>query len=97
MTFRVTPRARADLEAIARWTAVNWGVDRMAVYLRALDARFAWLAAAPERGRDRPDVGQGYRSYPEGRHVIFYLCQPDTIVIIGVPHQAMDVITHFSA
>ena len=96
MIFRVTPRAHADLEAIAEWTAANWGSDQMATYLRALTARFSWLADAPDRGRDRTDIGEGYRSFPEGRHVIFFICQQDTIAIIGVPHQAMDVLRHFA-
>ena len=95
MTFRVTPRAQADLEAIADWTATTWGSDQMAAYLRVLTARFAWLAEAPDRGRDRADIGEGYRSFPEGRHVIFYICLEDRIAIIGIPHQAMDVIRYF--
>jgi toxin ParE1/3/4 len=95
MTVKVTPRAAADLEAIARWTLRNWGADRMAGYLRALSQRFDWLAQNPQRGRDRSDVGVGYRSFPEGRHMIFYLVIPEGIAIIGVPHQAMDAGSHF--
>ena len=92
---QVTPRARADLKAVARWTLHNWGEDRMASYLRTLSARFDWLAENPSRGRIRNDVGTGYRSFPEGRHMIFYLVIPAGIAIIGVPHQAMDVESHF--
>ena len=62
----VTPRANADLKAIARWTLQNWGDEWMKTYLRALSARFEWLAVEPHRGRDRHDVGAGYRSFPRG-------------------------------
>ena len=92
---RVTPRALADLREIGRWTLRNWGEERMASYLRALSARFDWLAKNPKKGRDRSEVGEGYRCFPEGRHVIFYLGIPEGIAIIGVPYQAMDVDSHF--
>ena len=39
-SVQVTPRARADLKAIARWTLRNRGEERMALYLRALSAPF---------------------------------------------------------
>ena len=92
---RVTPRALADLDAIAGWSLRQWGEDRTEIYLRDLSDRFGWLAANPQLGRDRAEVGAGYRSFPQGRHVVFYVAFPEGIAIIGVPHQAMDVNSHF--
>ncbi len=94
-TARVTPRALADLEAIARWTVQRWGEARAEAYLRALSDRFDWLAAQPLLGRDRGEVGAGYRSFPQGRHVIFYVVIEGGIAIIGVPHQAMEAERYF--
>ena len=93
--FRITPRAARDLDGIARWTLRNWGADRMEAYLRSLNDRFLWLAQNPQTGRDRADVAKGYRSFPEGRHLIFYLIGSDHIAIIGLPHQAMDAGMYF--
>ncbi|MFN0113903.1 MAG: type II toxin-antitoxin system RelE/ParE family toxin [Paracoccaceae bacterium] len=87
---RVTQRAATDLYAIARHTARAWGDTPMERYMRALDARLRWLAGNPFAGRDRSDVAPGYRSFPEGRHTIFYLVADDHIALIGVPHQAID-------
>lgn len=42
-------------------------------------------------GRARDDVAFGYRSFPEGQHVVFYIVQTGSVAIIGIPHQAMDV------
>ena len=67
----------------------------MEAYLRGLEGRFLWLAQNPQAGRNRADVAKGYRSFPEGRHLIFYLVRADHIAIIGVPHQAMDAATYF--
>lgn len=89
--FHITPRAARDLDAIARWTLRHWGAARMEDYLRRLDDRFHWLARNPQAGRARDDVRKGYRSFPEGQHVVFYLITVDTVAIIGIPHQAMDI------
>lgn len=94
--FRLTPKAARDLDGIAVWTARNWGADQMDAYVRRLNVRLHWLALNPLAGRDRSDVGPGYRSYPQGQHLIFYIIQPEHIAIIGVPHQAMDVDSYFS-
>lgn len=68
----------------------TWGSDQLGPYLRALNARFEWLAEQPLAGRERDDVHPGYRSFPEGSHVIFYLVVDDGIDIIGIPHKSMD-------
>ena len=89
--FRLTPRAAADLDDIADYTLDQWGAAKMGRYLRSLNQRFEWLARNPFAGRERNDVHPGYRSFPEGRHVIFYVVSDEGIDIIGVPHQSMDI------
>ena len=89
--LRVTPRAAKDLREIARYTLENWGRKQRDAYLRELDRRFLWLAEHPELGKSRPDVREGYHSYPQGSHVVFYLIRDDGIDIIGVLHQRMDM------
>ena len=71
--FRVTPRAASDLRDIARYTLRTWGRKQRDAYLREMDKRFAVLAENPTLGKPRPDIREGYRSYPQGSHVIFYL------------------------
>jgi len=95
-TFRLTPRAAQDLRAIARYTQDIWGKAQRDTYLRAMDRRFFWLAEHPALGRSRPDVKEGYYSYAQGSHVIFYLMREGGIDIIGIPHQRMDVLNYFS-
>ena len=95
-TLRLTPRAAQDLRAIAGYTQDTWGKKQRDTYLRAMDRRFAWLADNPALGRPRPDVREGYHSYAQGSHVIFYLIRDGGIDIIGIPHQRMDVLNYFS-
>lgn len=93
MTLRVrlTPRAISDMRQIGRYTERRWGREQRDIYLRALDQRFATLADNPLLGRARPEIAAGYRSLPHGSHLIFYMIGNDTIDIIGVPHQSMDL------
>lgn len=95
-SFRITPRAAQDLGSIARYTLQTWGRKQRDTYLQAIDRRFFWLAQNPNLGRPRPEVGEGYFSYPQGAHVIFYLVREGGIDIIGIPHQRMDVAYYFS-
>ena len=95
--YRVTPRARDDLINIARYTEITWGKQQRNRYLKALEKRFEWLAENPLLGKERTDLHQGYYSFPQGQHVIFYLAGQNVIDIIGVLHQEMDVIGYFNA
>lgn len=94
-TYRLTPRALADLDAIASYTLERWGEAQAEAYLRALSNRFEWLAENPQLGKPRDDVARGYRCYPQGRHLIFYICDDAAIDIIGLPHRSMDIDTFF--
>lgn len=94
--FRITPRARDDLINIARYTLGIWGRQQRDVYLRNLDERFQWLAENPRLGKSRPDVQEGYYSFPQGSHLVFYITRDNGIDIIGIPHQNMDILNYFS-
>jgi toxin ParE1/3/4 len=95
-TFRITPRAESDLKQIASYTLKTWGRQQRDAYLQAMERRFIWLADRPELGRHRTDIREGYYSYPQGSHVIFYMIREDFIDIIAVVHQKMDIINYFS-
>ena len=42
-------------------------------------------------GKPRDDVAKGYRCYPQGRHLIFYIYDDSSVDIIGLPHRSMDI------
>ncbi len=94
--YRITPKAAQDLRNIGRYTQNTWGRRQRDTYLRAFEKRFAWLAEQPDRGKHRQDVKEGYYSYLQGAHVVFYLIRDDGIDIIGIPHQRMDIMNYFS-
>lgn len=94
-SFRVTPRALEDLKNIGAYTLDVWGKTQRDKYLRAIDNRFAWLASQPRQGKYRIDIEEGYYSFPQGSHVIFYIIRNEGIDIIGIPHKNMDILNYF--
>lgn len=95
LQVRVTPRAHKDLKNIGCYTLQAWGKEQRNKYLHALDQRFNWIAENPRIGKHRTDIQEGYYSFPQGSHVIFYLITKTTIDIIGIPHKEMDIINYF--
>lgn len=93
--YRITPRARDDLLNIGRYTERTWGKKQRNIYLKEIEARFQWLADKPLLGKHRTDISEGYYSFPQGQHVVFYLIGNNIIDIIGVPHKEMDTISYF--
>ncbi|MEM6832949.1 MAG: type II toxin-antitoxin system RelE/ParE family toxin [Sphingomonadales bacterium] len=89
--YRLTPRAHKDLRAIAAYTLKIWGRNQVQTYLQRIADRMQWLADNPRRARSREDVGDGYRCFREGQHLIFFIVKDDHIAIIGVPHSSMDI------
>jgi toxin ParE1/3/4 len=92
---RITPRALADLDAIADYTLATWGEAQTAKDLTKLQKRFQGLAEHPYAGRHRDEIGESYHSYPHGAHVIFYVIEAEHIAVIGVPHGSMDIEAYF--
>lgn len=96
IAYRLRALARDDLEAIWHYTAEQWGMEQAERYLEALFTCFDDLAANPGLGRSRNEVKPGYRSFPQGRHVVFYSLKPAGIEIIGIVHQSSDVDRHMN-
>ena len=93
--FNITPRAKSDIHAIWIYTLEIWGEVQADKYIADLFARFEWLTERYAVGKHRPEIHNGYYSYPQGDHVIFYLIRNDVITIIGIPHKNMDILGYF--
>ena len=92
--YRLRALAQNDLEDIWAYTYNEWGLTQADSYLQSIITRFDWLAKSPQSGKKRDDVKAGYYCFPEGKHLIFYTINKNTIEIIGIPHQQMDIIEH---
>ena len=60
-------------------------------FIDLIDEKFQNLSRQPGLGRRREELAAGLRSFPVGRHVIFYLQVQDCLRIVRVLHGARDV------
>jgi toxin ParE1/3/4 len=77
------------LRNIARYTTEKWGEDQAVRYISGLRDCFALLAGKPQIGRTCDSLNAGLRRHEHGKHVIFYLPQPDGILVVRVLHHRM--------
>jgi toxin ParE1/3/4 len=93
--YKLTLAAKNDIKDIWQYTVEKWGEQQAEKYIDQLEKKFKDLVKTPNLGRARPDIRNGYRSLPEGKHIIFYRVADHLIEIIGIPHANMDIETHF--
>ena len=86
-----SPKANVDLDTIWRYTVDNWGELRAETYLRSIFEAAERIKENPHLGRSREDVRYGYRSVVVGSHLLFYQLSQETVIIIRIFHQRMDV------
>ena len=92
--LRLTPKARADLDAIWDYTVKQWGTEQAEAYLLSLGETMKLLANQPGLGRNIDDIREGYFKFPAASHIFLYRLQPDAIEIIRILHKSMDVERH---
>ena len=93
----VSPRARADLRNILRYTGGRWGSQQRAAYKAQLNQAMRGLIAHPDRGRPRDDFSPGLHALPVAAHVVYYRVDEREISIVRVLHGAMDAAAVFQA
>jgi toxin ParE1/3/4 len=88
--IRVSDKATADLDEI--WLYITQdNPDAADKYIRAIVSRFPTLASMPFMGRQREELSPRLRSFPVGRHVIFYRPLDNGVEIARVLDGAKDL------
>jgi toxin ParE1/3/4 len=93
--FRLSEKAMDDLRSIGRFTQNNWGREQRNRYLSMLDTSFHTITNQPEVGINCDDIRLGYRKYHVGRHLIFYRQSIESVDVIRILHDSMDIESHF--
>jgi toxin ParE1/3/4 len=88
--IRVSGEAKVDLDEI--WLYITQdNPDAADKYIRAIVSRFPTLASMPLMGRQREELSPRLRSFPVGRHVIFYRPLDNGVEIARVLDGARDL------
>ena len=92
--YALSPAARADLEEIWNYTVRHWGVAQAERYTRDIQAACEALSDGILVGRSAEDIRAGYRKVAVGSHVVYFRERADTLEVIRILHQRMDVERH---
>jgi toxin ParE1/3/4 len=94
MKFKLTRKAKSDLDDIWNYTQIRWGAEQADIYIDILYNRFLWLTRNPSLWRQRDDIVEGLYSYHESSHIIFFRRYDKGIEIVRILHGRMDVQRH---
>ena len=89
---RVTlaPEAWDDYHHLLLHTLQQWGDAQVVANEATFQEAFVTLGEHPAVGRARDGVRPGYRSFPVGQHVVFYVTRRQNVRIIRILHRRMD-------
>jgi toxin ParE1/3/4 len=85
----ISVEAADDIDEIAAYTTNTWGWRQADHYLAKLEDGLDLLARNPSIGRSSDSIEAGLRRFEIGKHVVFYLPEPDGILVVRVLHQRM--------
>ena len=93
--YRLSPKAREDLEAIWLYSLTHWGLSRARHYMDSVTKKFELLAYSSALGEDASHIRPGYRRFPVEQHVIYFRKAQDGIEIVRLLHGRMQASLHF--
>lgn len=93
--YQLSALAEADVREIAAATIVQWGGQQAKTYLQKLHKTLMTLAENPNLGRPRDDIFIGVKSFPSGKHCIFYLPAEQGIKVARILHQRTEPTLQF--
>ncbi|EHD20215.1 plasmid stabilization system [Brenneria sp. EniD312] len=91
--MKLTPLAQEDMESIYLYGLLNFGEEAAERYLSKLENTFSTIAQY-RVGTERHEIGRGIYSLPVSSHVIFFLYEVDTVIIVRILHQSQDAVRH---
>lgn len=90
MSYRISPRADADIDEI--WTFIAQDDQRAADRVeQALHEAMEQLARMPGLGHRRSDASERYRFWRVGNYLIAYRLEKRVVHVVRVLHGARDI------
>jgi len=91
LPYVITKKAVADLEEIWLYTVKNWSVTQADRYYNLIFDEIGFICKHPSAGKSMEHIRKGYRASKVKSHLIFYRIINDTIEVIRILHERMDI------
>ena len=87
----ITDPANQDLEQIADYLGMNYGLNRSETFISEINERMKYIAQFPYIGRSREELSPNSRSLSYSRYLIFYQVKETSIEIIRIANGYQDL------
>lgn len=91
LPYVITQKAVFDLEDIWLYTVKNWSVAQADRYYSLIFDEIACICKNIEAGKSMEHIRKGYRASKVKSHLIFYRITNETVEIIRILHERMDI------
>lgn len=91
LPFVISKKAVSDLEEIWLYTVEKWSVEQADRYYNLIFEEINYICKNKAPGKTMENVRKGYRATKIKSHLIFYRVLNNTIEVIRILHERMDI------
>ena len=91
LPYVISKKALSDLEEIWLYTIEKWSVDQANRYYNLIFDEISFICKNTNTGKSMEHVRKGYRASKVKSHLIFYRILNNTVEIIRILHERMDI------
>ena len=91
LPFIISNKAVSDLEGIWLYTVKKWSVEQADRYYNLIFDEINYICKNINTGKSMEHVRKGYRASKVKSHLIFFRVVNDTIEIVRILHERMDI------
>ena len=91
LPYLISKKAVSDLEVIWLYTVQNWSVTQADRYYNLIFDEIHFICRNVNAGKSMGYIRKGYRAAKVKSHLIFYRIQNNTVEVIRILHERMDI------
>lgn len=91
LPFAISNKAISDLEEIWLYTVEKWSIEQADRYYNLIFDEIKYICKNNSAGKPMDHIRKGYRASKVKSHLIFYRAVDETIEVIRILHERMDV------
>jgi toxin ParE1/3/4 len=91
LPYVISRKAVSDLEEIWLYTLENWSLAQADRYYSLIFDEIEYICQNPESGKPMNHIRRGYRAAKVKSHLIFYRVKNETVEVIRILHEQMDI------
>ncbi len=91
LPFFISKKAVSDLEEIWLYTVEKWSIEQADRYYNLICDEFNYICKNINAGKSMEHVRKGYRASKIKSHLIFYRVINNSVEVIRILHERMDM------